>query len=93
MRFSLLVLAAAALGGCVSATDCGLSVPEEFRADVFRYVLDQELVDRAKVPLPAISLAYEQGCPFKELSEDRRRRLAPYAVGYASCLRERVDRN
>jgi len=93
MRLAFVVLAAAALGGCVTATECESSIPEEIRADTMRYVLDQELVDRSLMPQAAIALGYEKGTPFKQLSDDRRRRLAPYAVGYSSCIRERVDRN
>jgi hypothetical protein len=92
MRIAIAVFAAALLGGCVSATDCMTSIPEEIRADTMRYVLDQQLVDRALLPKEAISLGFEKGTPFRDLTDDRQRELAPYAVGYATCIRERVSR-
>jgi len=93
MRSAIAVLAAALLGGCVTATECETSIPAELRADTMRYVIDQELLDRGLMPRDAVTLGYSQGTPYRQLSDDRRRLLAPYAVGYATCIRERVSRN
>lgn len=84
--------AALALGGCVSATDCMTAIPDDLRADVLRYVMDKELVDLYRMPRAAQEIAWQRGTPYTELTPERRRQLAPHAVNYASCIRERVDR-
>jgi hypothetical protein len=92
VRLAAALVLLTALGGCVSANGCAESIPEDLRADAIRFALDRELVKPELVPHDALTLGYEKGRPYEELSEDRRRLLAPYAVNYATCLRERVDR-
>ena len=83
------VLAAA---GCVSASDCKLSIPEAQRADAMRFAIDRGLVEQDYVPRDDLSLAFGAGRPYATLTEEERTQLARYAAGYASCIRERVNK-
>jgi hypothetical protein len=93
MRRAIAVLAAVLLASCVTATQCEESIPVELRADTMRYVIDQQLLDEGLMPREALTLGYSQGTPYLQLTEDRRRLLARYAVAYSSCIRQRVNRN
>ena len=78
--------------GCVSASDCKLTIPEAQRADSMRYAIDRGLVARDFVPREDLSLALGAGRPYESLTEDERTLLARHAAGYASCIRERVNK-
>jgi len=84
-----LVLGAA---GCVSASDCKLTIPEAQRADSMRFAIDRGLVERDFVPREDYSFALGAGRPYATLTEDERTQLARHAAGYASCIRERVNK-
>ena len=91
MRAALIV-AAASLASCATATDCGSAIPEELRADVYRYVVESELTPPGLMPRDHQTLGLGAGPAFGELSDERRKAVALRAAGYTACLRERVHR-
>ena len=95
MRTALILAAASAsiLSACTTATQCGTSIPEDLRADTFLYVIDKQLVKPVLMPRDDQALALGAGHPFATLPADRQKLVALRAAGYASCLRETVDRS
>lgn len=92
MKFTNAALAVAlGAAGCTSASDCKLVIPEAERADAMRYAIDRGLVEKDFVPRDDLSFAMGAGRPYAKLTEDERTQLARHAVGYASCIRERVN--
>lgn len=92
MTIRALLAALVLSAGCVSASECTDRVPEAIRADVLRFVVDRELVDTKLMTREDFALAMGAGRPYGSLSEAERNELSRWAAGYASCLRERVDR-
>ena len=89
----LLVFAATVLPACVSARDCSTAIPADLRADTFRYVIDKNLVKPSLMSRDDQALALGAGQPFAGLPESRQKLVALRAAGFASCLRETVDRS
>jgi hypothetical protein len=82
-----------ALAGCVSGRDCVYAIPEDLRADVLRYVVDQRLCRIRLMSEADYAFAVGGGGRrYEELDVERRRLVAMYANGYASCVTERVER-
>jgi len=92
-RRALTALLLSTLAGCVSARDCAGAIPEDLRADVLRFVIDRGLLTADVIPEPDLAFALGAGgLPYEELDPERRRRVAMYATGYSSCVKERVLR-
>ena len=81
-----------AAAGCTSASDCKLVIPEAQRADAMRWAIERHLVDENLVPRDDITYALSAGRPYAELTEAERTELARHAAGYASCIRDRVNK-
>lgn len=86
---AVLLLAPAA---CVSGRDCVKSIPENMRADAIRFALDRGLCAPKLLSRADEALALGAGKSYASMTEARRTQLAPYAVGYAACLKDRVNR-
>ena len=91
IRRALLALALGA-AGCTTATDCKLAIPEAQRADAMRFAIERGLVDEDFVPHDDLSYALGAGRPYSVLTEEERTQLARHAAGYATCVRERVNK-
>ncbi len=90
-RAIALAVASASLAACVSAQECAPAIPADVRADVMRFVVDRNLVDVKLIPREDYALGLGGGRPYAQLDDDRRRRVAMYASGYVSCVKERAE--
>ena len=81
------------LAGCVSATDCAEAIPAQLRADAVRFVIDRRLAGESLIPEDERISAMSTGTPYREMSQERRRLIAPYAAGYASCVSDLSSRS
>ena len=86
----VLLLGAALTPGCVTAKGCADDLPAGLRADVIRYAVDKGLCGLPKLPQDQWALAMGAGTPYEEMTPERRREVARYAVGFADCINERV---
>lgn len=93
MRTVWILAAGLLLCACTTSAQCGASVPEDLRADTYLYVLDKRLVEPSLMPRDDQALALGAGQPFAGLAADRQKLVALRAAGYASCLREMIDRS
>jgi hypothetical protein len=80
------MLIALATAACSSGLDCIEQVPPGHRADVVRYVVDRRMVSEDRIPRADRELGRTQGKLYQEQSEERRREISQYAVGYKYCL-------
>jgi len=89
----LAVVVVVALAGCVAGRDCVNAIPEDLRADVLRYVVDEQLCRVRLMPEADYAFAVGAGGKrYESLDVERRRQVALYANGYASCITERVEK-
>jgi len=79
-------LALSALAGCSSGLDCIDNVPPELRADTVRYVVDTGMTAENSVPRRDRELGRAQGTLFNEMTAERKKEIARYALGYSHCL-------
>ena len=91
IRHAVVALAFAA-AGCTSASDCKLVIPEAQRADAIRFAIDRKLVEDQYIPRDDLTYALGAGRPYAELTDAERTELARHAAGYATCIRERVNK-
>jgi hypothetical protein len=65
---------------------CKLRIPEEFRADAIRYVMDRRMVDLDGIPLEDRELALRAGSPAAGLAAERKDEVQRWALTYEHCI-------